>query len=138
MMARCNNPKGWGYAEYGAKGITVCERWHDFRNFLYDMGERPAGRSIDRIDGSKGYEPENCRWATRAQQNANRRRYIIANKNPNQGRSRGRPPLGDEAENERFAMRVSKERLSRYGKAAAKAQESLSAWVKRVLDRAAK
>lgn len=138
MMARCNNPKGWGFTEYGAKGIAVCEQWNDFRNFLYDMGERPAGKSIDRIDGSKGYEPGNCRWATRSQQNANRRKYIIANKNPNQGRSPGRPPLGDEAENERLALRVSKARKEAYSAAATKKGLGISAWVKKVLDRASR
>lgn len=138
MMVRCTNPKGWGYTEYGAKGVTVCERWHDFRNFLYDMGERPAGKSIDRIDGAKGYEPGNCRWATRAQQNANRRKYIITNKNPNQGRSPGRPPLGDAAEKERFMMRVSKARKEAYTEAAKSKGLGLSAWVKAVLDRASK
>jgi hypothetical protein len=72
MMDRCV----WGghkvmYSKYGAKGITVCERWHNFKNFLEDMGARPADTSIDRIDGTKGYYKDNCRWATRQQQNAN-------------------------------------------------------------------
>jgi predicted HicB family RNase H-like nuclease len=139
MMTRCHNPEGWGYDEYGAKGVTVCERWHDFRNFLYDMGERPAGKSIDRIDGSRGYEPGNCRWATRSQQNANRRKYIIVNKNPNQGRSRGRPPLPPEQrESQTLNIRVSEERKSQYEGAATKAKKTLSAWIKGVLDRASK
>lgn len=139
MMARCNNPDGWGYEEYGAKGVTVCERWHDFRNFLYDMGERPQGKTIDRIDGSKGYEPGNCRWATRAQQNANRRKYIIVNKNPNQRRSPGRPPLPlEQGERLSLNIRVSEARKAQYERAAERAGETLSAWVKRVLDRASK
>lgn len=77
MMDRCE----WGgnqrmYARYGAKGIRVCEEWHEFQNFFNDMGERPDGTSIDRIDGSLGYSKENCRWATRREQNLNTSRII--------------------------------------------------------------
>lgn len=73
MVTRCRNPNSTQYAYYGGRGITVCERWLDFRSFLEDMGERPAGTSIDRIDNSRNYEPGNCKWATRAEQNRNRR-----------------------------------------------------------------
>ena len=69
MLARCKAKPGshhWPY--YGAKGITVCERWKRFENFYADMGDRPEGCTIDRIDGSKGYGPDNCRWATKAVQ----------------------------------------------------------------------
>lgn len=73
MLARCHTETATGYAAYGGRGITVCERWReDFRHFLADMGPRPPGTSIDRIDGSKGYEPSNCRWATRLEQSRNR------------------------------------------------------------------
>jgi hypothetical protein len=72
MLQRCTNPKHKHYANYGGKGVQVCERWRDFRLFLEDMGERPAGMSIDRLANGKGYEPGNCRWATRADQNRNR------------------------------------------------------------------
>lgn len=76
MKSRCLNPTSWDYYLYGAKGITVCERWLSFENFLEDMGERPVGRSIDRIDYTKGYEPANCRWATPSEQNKNKSKRI--------------------------------------------------------------
>lgn len=73
MLNRCTNPKQRSFAKYGARGITVCDRWRAFECFLADMGERPAGMTIDRIDGSLGYEPGNCRWATPSQQSRNRK-----------------------------------------------------------------
>lgn len=72
MHARCNAKQGtenWRW--YGSKGIKVCERWADFKAFLMDMGERPEGCTLDRIDGAKGYSPDNCRWATALQQSTN-------------------------------------------------------------------
>lgn len=72
MITRCTNQNRPDFKNYGAKGITVCERWLKFENFLADMGPAPVDLTLDRIDGKKGYSPENCRWATRQQQNVNR------------------------------------------------------------------
>jgi len=74
MTARCYNPNIPDFQKYGARGITVCNRWrHSFENFLADMGERPAGRTIDRINNNRGYTPSNCRWATKSEQCRNTR-----------------------------------------------------------------
>lgn len=67
MKARCHSPKSAAYQHYGARGIKVCERWLTFENFLADMGERPEGHSLDRIDTDKNYSPDNCRWLPKAE-----------------------------------------------------------------------
>ena len=74
MIARCENPKNKSYKDYGARGITICERWrHSFINFLKDMGTRPNGMSIDRLDNDKGYDKDNCAWRGKLEQAYNRR-----------------------------------------------------------------
>ena len=78
-LSRCVDPTNGQYKDYGGRGITMCERWLDYRNFLADMGERPSGLSLDRINNNGGYEPGNCRWATRAQQARNTRRNVLIN-----------------------------------------------------------
>lgn len=77
MRQRCFNPRQPRYADYGGRGITVCARWASFENFLEDMGVCPPGLSIDRIDNDGPYSLENCRWATVAEQNNNKRAYRI-------------------------------------------------------------
>lgn len=78
MLQRCTNPRATYYRYYGGRGIAVCDRWRSFASFLADMGERPAGKSIDRIDTNGDYEPGNCRWATASEQRRNQRRMKAA------------------------------------------------------------
>lgn len=75
MKYRCLDPKAERYAAYGGRGISICERWlHSFPNFLADLGERPPCTTLDRMDVNGNYEPGNVRWATRAEQDSNKRR----------------------------------------------------------------
>lgn len=73
MLVRCEKPGSASWEWYGAIGVTVCDEWHIFENFLTDMGERPAGKTLDRIDPYGDYEPVNCRWATPKEQRRNQR-----------------------------------------------------------------
>jgi hypothetical protein len=87
LRQRCSNPESTNYANYGGRGITVCERWLAFENFYADMGDPPPGLSIDRIDNDGNYEPGNCQWATASEQLRNRR--------PSKRRKRRRSDLAD-------------------------------------------
>lgn len=77
MIGRCTNPKGKYFDRYMGRGITICKEWRNsFENFYKDMGDPPAGHSLDRVNNDKGYSKENCRWATPKQQQNNRRGCI--------------------------------------------------------------
>lgn len=73
MINRCYNPHVKFYESYGGRGIRVCKRWHNFQNFFADMGHRPGGLTLERVDNDRGYSKANCVWATRTQQARNQR-----------------------------------------------------------------
>lgn len=84
MKSRCKNPKHKAYKNYGGRGIMVCESWESFSNFAKDMMPRLDGYMLDRIDNNGNYSPENCKWATRKEQNSNRRNCIYVPHNGEQ------------------------------------------------------
>ncbi len=78
MLERCYNPSKDNYRHYGGRGILVCQSWHYFPYFLEDMGIRPEGMTLDRIDNEKGYYPDNCKWSTPKEQANNRRKRRVS------------------------------------------------------------
>lgn len=111
MISRCHNPRFPKYAEYGARGISVCERWrNDFRDFLADMGERPSSsHTVDRIDVNGNYEPGNCRWATAGEQADNKRNTVRVTY---QGRTK---TLSEWSRETGISYGTLRQRLFRYG-----------------------
>lgn len=107
MIQRTRNPNSKYYSYYGGRGITVCESWRTFANFLADMGERPAGMTLDREDNNKSYEPGNCRWATRREQQNNTNYAVMI---PFEGRLR---PLSEVSELTGLSRRTITKRINR-------------------------
>lgn len=99
MRNRCSNKNHERYKDYGARGIYVVPEWNDFKRFCLDMGDRPEGMSLDRIDNNGPYSKENCRWATATQQNRNSRKckinLEIAEQIRKEPRNRGKPKKGN-------------------------------------------
>ena len=77
MRDRCKNKANKSYKNYGGRGITICKRWDNFAKFYIDMGECPKGLTLERIDNDGNYEPSNCKWSTRTEQNNNSRINVI-------------------------------------------------------------
>ena len=81
MRSRCNNPNNPDYKNYGARGIKVCKRWDSYENFLYDMGERPTGTTLHRINNNGNYCKTNCKWADSSEQSRNKNNNRLINHN---------------------------------------------------------
>ena len=85
MIQRCHNERNPNFKHYGGRGIVVCDQWRkSFAAFYADVGDRPEGKSLDRIDNDRGYEPGNCRWATQAEQRRNTRTTKLEAHEPEQ------------------------------------------------------
>ena len=109
MKRRCENQNDKGFKYYGSRGISVCERWQVFENFYEDMGDKPDGKSLDRINNDSNYEKDNCRWATHKQQSRNTRRNVFIEWN---GRVQTRKDWADELG---FVEPAIKRRLEKWG-----------------------
>lgn len=109
MKRRCDNPKDANYHNYGGRGITYCQEWANFTNFLADMGECPEGLTLDRINVDGNYEPANCRWADDVTQANNRRNnHLLTYQGKTQTMSQWARELG-------FTVQLIKDRINRYG-----------------------
>lgn len=105
MKQRCNNPKNPQYKDYGGRGITYVDKWESFKGFYEDMGKRPEGTTLDRIDVDKNYCKENCRWATRKQQQHNQRIHKNKNVGVTYDKTRKKWVAGITVDNKRVAKR---------------------------------
>ena len=122
MLRRCELPTSPNYPRYGGRGITVCDRWHVFENFLADMGEKPKGLSLDREKNNLGYSPDNCRWATRKTQANNTRSNIMITID---GRTQS---LSQWCEETGVDKSTAAKRINRSGWAAARAVTTPAMW----------
>lgn len=102
MLQRCENPNCRNFRNYGGRGIAVCERWHDFANFLADMGARPPETSLDRIDVNGGYSLSNCRWVSHKKQMQNMRKTFWVTY---QGERMSLQELADKLDIDRYTLR---------------------------------
>lgn len=127
MRRRCYNPKCKKFPDYGGRGITVCDRWRDnYDAFYADMGQRPPGLTLERVDNDQGYDPFNCIWATYSTQNYNKR-----NHNPAQHGTRSKYNVGCRCEDCRTAKRnASREQRKCRNPYMAPAKGSPIAWMR--------
>ena len=121
MIQRCTNPNAGGYHRYGGRGIRVCERWRDsYAAFLADVGPRPPGRTLDRINNDGNYEPGNCRWATKSEQRINS--------------TSGRKPRAG-ADTHTVCVRATDSERARWERGAMLAGATLSTWIRCAIER---
>ena len=89
MLQRCSNPNHESYFRYGGRGIKVCQRWSKFENFFTDMGKRPSGLTLERINNNGNYTPKNCKWATWKEQGQNKRNLWVTSPDAMRNRRNG-------------------------------------------------